>query len=125
MRYNGINTTVQSIVQFAAPAVAGAVLSISTFRATLFIDILTAFIGIGLLSCVQTFSRLAQHRLPPALPAEQVSQLGIFRKQFVFLYTAEYRCIASICCVRRRQEDLPGSYRKANKGKIQRTYYHC
>ncbi|MBR5496318.1 MAG: MFS transporter, partial [Oscillospiraceae bacterium] len=52
MRYNGINTTVQSIVQFAAPAVAGAVLSISTFRATLFIDILTAFIGIGLLSCV-------------------------------------------------------------------------
>ena len=52
MRYNGINTTVQSIVQFAAPAVAGAVLSISTFRATLFIDILTAFIGIGLLSCL-------------------------------------------------------------------------
>ena len=52
MRYNGINATVQSIVQFAAPAVAGAVLSISTFRATLFIDILTAFIGIGLLSCV-------------------------------------------------------------------------
>ena len=52
MRYNGINATVQSIVQFAAPAVAGAVLSIGTFRATLFIDILTAFIGIGLLSCV-------------------------------------------------------------------------
>ena len=52
MRYNGINTTVQSIVQFAAPAVAGAVLSIGTVRATLFIDILTAFIGIGLLSCV-------------------------------------------------------------------------
>ena len=52
MRYNGINATIQSIVQFAAPAVAGAVLSVGTFRATLFIDILTALLGIGLLSCV-------------------------------------------------------------------------
>ena len=52
MKYNGLNATVQSIVQFAAPAVAGAVLSIGTFRATLFIDVLTALVGIGLLSCV-------------------------------------------------------------------------
>ena len=52
MRYNGINATMQSIVQFAAPAVAGAVLSIGTFRSTLLIDIVTAVIGIGLLSCV-------------------------------------------------------------------------
>ena len=52
MKYNGLNATVQSIVQFAAPATAGAVLSIGTFRATLFIDILTALVGIGLLSCV-------------------------------------------------------------------------
>ena len=52
MRYNGINATVQSIVQFAAPAVAGTVLSIGTFRSTLFIDIVTALIGIGLLSCI-------------------------------------------------------------------------
>ena len=52
MRYNGINATMQSIVQFAAPAVAGAVLSVGTFRATLLIDILTALVGIGLLSCV-------------------------------------------------------------------------
>ena len=52
MKYNGINATIQSIVQFIAPAVAGTVLSIGTFRSTLFIDILTALIGIGLLSCV-------------------------------------------------------------------------
>ena len=52
MRYNGINATMQSIVQFAAPAVAGAVLSIGTFRSTFLIDIVTAVIGIGLLSCV-------------------------------------------------------------------------
>ena len=52
MKYNGINATMQSIVQFAAPTVAGTVLSIGTFRSTLFIDIVTALIGIGLLSCV-------------------------------------------------------------------------
>ena len=52
MKYNGVNATVQSIVQFIAPAVAGTVLSIGTFRSTLIIDIVTAFIGIGLLSCL-------------------------------------------------------------------------
>ncbi len=52
MRYNGINATMQSVVQFAAPAVAGAVLSMGTFRSTLLIDIATALLGIGLLSCV-------------------------------------------------------------------------
>ena len=52
MKYNGINATIQSIVQFIAPAVAGTVLSIGTFCSTLFIDIVTALIGIGLLSCI-------------------------------------------------------------------------
>ena len=52
MKYNGINATIQSIVQFIAPVVAGTVLSIGTFRSTLFIDIVTALIGIGLLSCI-------------------------------------------------------------------------
>ena len=52
MKYNGMNATMLSIVQFVAPAVAGTVLSIGTFRSTFFIDIVTALIGIGLLSCV-------------------------------------------------------------------------
>ena len=52
MKYNGMNATMLSIVQFVAPAVAGTVLSIGTFRSTLFIYIVTALIGIGLLSCV-------------------------------------------------------------------------
>ena len=52
MKYNGMNATMLSIVQFVAPAVAGTVLSIGTFRSTLFIDIVTALIGIGLLSCI-------------------------------------------------------------------------
>jgi DHA3 family macrolide efflux protein-like MFS transporter len=52
MRYNGINATMQSIVQFAAPAAAAVVLSTNSLRSTLAIDILTAMIGIGLLSCI-------------------------------------------------------------------------
>ena len=50
MRYNGIYATMQSIVNFAAPAAAGAVFSISILPATLMIDVVTALLGTGLLS---------------------------------------------------------------------------
>lgn len=52
MRYNGINATMQSVVQFAAPAAAGVLLTVSTLRSTLMIDIVTAIIGVGLLAFV-------------------------------------------------------------------------
>lgn len=52
MRWNGINATMQSIVQFAAPAAAGTLLTIGTLRATLLVDLLTAAAGIGLLTCI-------------------------------------------------------------------------
>ena len=52
MRYNGVNATMQSVVQFAAPAAAGVILSVSTLRSTLIIDVVTAALGIGLLACV-------------------------------------------------------------------------
>lgn len=52
MRYNGINATMQSLVQFAAPAAAGVLLTFSTLRSTLMIDILTAVVGVGLLAFV-------------------------------------------------------------------------
>jgi DHA3 family macrolide efflux protein-like MFS transporter len=52
MRYNGINATMQSVVQFAAPAAAGAILSMSTLGGALMIDVATAALGIALLSCV-------------------------------------------------------------------------
>ena len=52
MRYNGINASMQAVVNFAAPASAGAVFAISTLRTTLMIDIVTAVIGSGILSCL-------------------------------------------------------------------------
>ena len=47
MRYNGINATMQSVVQFGAPATAAVVLTMSKLRTTLLIDIITAVIGIS------------------------------------------------------------------------------
>ena len=52
MRFNGINATMQSVVQFAAPAAAGALLTINTLSSTLIIDTVTAILGVGLLSAV-------------------------------------------------------------------------
>lgn len=52
MRLNGINTTMQSVVQFAAPAAAGVLLTVNTLSSTLMIDIATAIMGVGLLSVV-------------------------------------------------------------------------
>ena len=51
-RCNGIFATMQSVVQFAAPAVAALILSGSSLRAAMLIDILTAGVGIGLLACI-------------------------------------------------------------------------
>lgn len=52
MRFNGINATMQSVVQFAAPAAAGILLTMNTLSSTLIIDTATAIVGIGLLSAV-------------------------------------------------------------------------
>ena len=70
MRFNGINATLQSCVQFAAPAAAGAILTYSTLRSTLFIDIATAVIGITILSFV------AIPKLVPSQAAEAPSVLS-------------------------------------------------
>lgn len=61
MRCNGINATMQSVVQFAAPAAAGTLLAAGTLRTTLLIDVATAAVGIGLLGCL---------RIPRQVPQE-------------------------------------------------------
>ena len=52
MKFNGINATVQSVVQFAAPAIAGSILTWGSFRSTLMVDVVTAMVGIGLLGAI-------------------------------------------------------------------------
>lgn len=53
LRFNGINAAMQSVVQFAAPAAAGVLLTVSDLRMVLWIDVLTAVIGTGILSGVR------------------------------------------------------------------------
>lgn len=52
MRYNGMNAAMQSLVQFAAPAAAGILLSLGSLRDTLLVDIITAEVGIGIVLCL-------------------------------------------------------------------------
>ncbi|MGF7017869.1 DHA3 family macrolide efflux protein-like MFS transporter [Lachnospiraceae bacterium PF1-21] len=69
LRYNGINSSMMSIVQFAAPLVAGAVLSLGTFHWVLLIDVVTAIMGIFLLSFVH---------VPLSIYQEEESSEGFF-----------------------------------------------
>lgn len=52
LKINGYNASIQSAVQFAAPAAAGLVLSSMPLTAVLMIDVVTAVIGIGILGFV-------------------------------------------------------------------------
>jgi DHA3 family macrolide efflux protein-like MFS transporter len=66
MRYNGINATMQSVVQFGAPAAAAVVLTISTLRTTLLIDIITAVIGISVF-CFIPFPKQKEVQETPSI----------------------------------------------------------
>lgn len=48
IRINAINSTINSLMMFLSPAISGAILSISTIETTLFIDVITAIIGISI-----------------------------------------------------------------------------
>lgn len=52
MKINGVYSTLSSIIMFISPAVSGAVLSAAPLEAALFIDVLTAVIGIGITSTI-------------------------------------------------------------------------
>lgn len=52
MRVSGIFSTISSLIMFLSPAISGAILSISTLETTLFIDVITAIIGISITSTV-------------------------------------------------------------------------
>lgn len=52
MRVSGIYSTISSLIMFLSPAISGAILSVSTLETTLFIDVITAVIGISITSTV-------------------------------------------------------------------------
>lgn len=62
MRYNGINATMQSIVQFISPAAAGLILTSATLQRALAVDVFTAIVGISLLCFVAIPKQKMQKR---------------------------------------------------------------
>lgn len=66
MRYNGINGSMMSIVQFAAPAATGAILYLAPFYTILLIDVATAVMGLLILMIVKISSQTT------AAPQEKV-----------------------------------------------------
>lgn len=53
MKVNGINGSIQSVVQFVSPMAAGAIMSIGPFYNILFIDVVTSIIGISILALLK------------------------------------------------------------------------
>ena len=85
MKFNGINATVQSVVQFAAPAIAGSILTWGSFRGALMVDIVTAMVGIGLLGAITIpFEKRAE-----SAPVFAEMQAG-------FLYAAKERFLGKL-----------------------------
>ncbi len=68
-RFNGINGSIQSIVQFAAPAAAGAIMAAGPIYNILFIDILTALVGVSILATI---------KIPGHIDAENVQKTAFF-----------------------------------------------
>jgi DHA3 family macrolide efflux protein-like MFS transporter len=48
MKIIGVNSTILSLIMFLSPALSGAILSVSPLETVLFIDVVTAMIGIGI-----------------------------------------------------------------------------
>lgn len=78
MRINGVNSTLSSVMMFLSPAISGAILSVASLEVTLFIDVITAMIGIGITAAI-----------PVALYDKKVSpihsSLGELRTGLVYL----------------------------------------
>ena len=60
MKFNGGNSSIQSIIQFASPLVAGGILVLGSISKILFIDVITAVIGVGILSFIKIEQRYSQ-----------------------------------------------------------------
>jgi DHA3 family macrolide efflux protein-like MFS transporter len=63
LRYNGINGSMMAIVQFASPAVAGAILAIGSFHWILLLDVATAIIGITILCFITIANQKCETRM--------------------------------------------------------------
>ena len=60
MKSNGVNSSIQSVIQFASPLVAGGILVLGSISNILFIDVITAAIGVSILSFIKIEQKSVQ-----------------------------------------------------------------
>ena len=96
MKFNGVNSTIQSLVQFAAPAAAGAVLSFMSLRQALMIDIATAVAGIGILSAVALPFTASQEK-PPVLTEMKAGLRYAAKDGFIFKLLLAFGIFIFLC----------------------------
>ena len=60
MKFNGVNSSIQSVIQFASPLVAGGILVLGSISNILFIDVITAIIGVSILSFIKIEQKSVQ-----------------------------------------------------------------
>lgn len=83
MRISGINSTMSSLIMFLSPALSGAILSMASLEVTLFIDVITAILGVAITATI--FIRPHERKAGPAN-----SHLHDIREGFVYLRTSRF-----------------------------------
>lgn len=63
MRFNGINSMLGSIIMVLSPAISGMILSIASLEALLFIDVVTAMIGVGLTATIKVHKKVKENHI--------------------------------------------------------------
>ena len=76
----GINSTIMSLIMFLSPALSGAILSVSPLETVLFIDVITAIIGISITSTIA---------VPNYSKAEGIGKSSLHDIKMGFVYLKE------------------------------------
>lgn len=88
MKVNGINSTLSSIMMFLSPAAGGVILSFAPLEAALFIDVLTAIVGVGITATVPVCQK---KEAPASLSPDKGSNSYLTEIKYGFLYLKENR----------------------------------
>lgn len=88
MKVNGINSTLSSIMMFLSPAAGGVILSFAPLEAALFIDVLTAIVGVGITATVPVCRK---KETPASLSPDKGSNSYLTEIKYGFLYLKENR----------------------------------
>ncbi|HCC34569.1 MAG TPA: MFS transporter [Ruminococcaceae bacterium] len=86
VRVNGVNSTMRALVNLAAPAVGGAVLSFGPVYFVMFIDLLTAVIGIGIL----LFIKIPAHERALQIKTEKTDYLADLKQGVKYALSSSF-----------------------------------